>query len=156
MSIYVEDNDKHVVRSYYTSPKIEETIESLLKYNKELIHSESLPGYKVDIVEIEQESMLDKIRAEIEGIIQEEIVIDNSGGEYERVISKVEPDDVLQIIDKYKTRTSDASLKWEPGNSICPCCGEDKFKGLDADIWSDWQPKFCPNCGTRIEGDYQE
>lgn len=42
--------------------------------------------------------------------------------------------------------------KWENGNSICPFCGEDKFKDLDADIWADWQPKYCPNCGARMEG----
>ena len=38
--------------------------------------------------------------------------------------------------------------KWEPGNPICPICGENKFKDLDADVWADWQPKFCPNCGA--------
>ena len=40
---------------------------------------------------------------------------------------------------------------WEPGNPICPICGEDKFKGLDADIWSDWEPKHCPNCGAKMD-----
>ena len=30
--------------------------------------------------------------------------------------------------------------RWENGNPICPVCGEDKFKDLDADIWSDWKP----------------
>ena len=40
---------------------------------------------------------------------------------------------------------------WINGNSTCPCCGESKFKGLDADIWADWKPKFCPNCGTKME-----
>ena len=38
--------------------------------------------------------------------------------------------------------------RWEPGNPICPVCGENKFKDLDADVWADWQPKFCPNCGA--------
>lgn len=42
--------------------------------------------------------------------------------------------------------------RWENGNPICPVCGEDKFKDLDADIWSDWKPPFCPNCGARIDG----
>ena len=41
--------------------------------------------------------------------------------------------------------------RWEPGNPICPVCGEDKFKGLDADIWSDWTPACCPNCGAKMD-----
>lgn len=41
--------------------------------------------------------------------------------------------------------------KWEPGNRICPVCGEDKFKGLDADVWSDWTPACCPNCGAKMD-----
>ena len=41
--------------------------------------------------------------------------------------------------------------RWEPGNPICPVCGENKFKDLDADVWADWQPKFCPNCGALME-----
>lgn len=40
---------------------------------------------------------------------------------------------------------------WTPGDPICPCCGEDKFKDLDADIWADWQPRYCPNCGAKIK-----
>ena len=42
--------------------------------------------------------------------------------------------------------------QWKPGNPICPVCGEDKFKDLDADIWCDWQPHFCPNCGAKMGG----
>ena len=38
--------------------------------------------------------------------------------------------------------------EWEPGNPICPICGKDKFDGLDADIWADWMPNFCPSCGA--------
>lgn len=41
--------------------------------------------------------------------------------------------------------------RWEPGNRICPVCGEDKFKGLDADVWSDWTPPCCPNCGAKMD-----
>lgn len=41
--------------------------------------------------------------------------------------------------------------EWENGNPICPVCGEDKFKGLDADIWCDWQPDYCPNCGAKMD-----
>ena len=38
--------------------------------------------------------------------------------------------------------------EWEPGDPICPICGKDKFDGLDADIWADWMPNFCPHCGA--------
>ena len=41
--------------------------------------------------------------------------------------------------------------RWEPENPICPICGEDKFKGLDAVIWSDWTPACCPNCGAKMD-----
>lgn len=41
--------------------------------------------------------------------------------------------------------------KWENGNKFCPYCGEDKFRGLDADIWADWKPKYCPNCGAKMD-----
>lgn len=42
--------------------------------------------------------------------------------------------------------------QWKNGCPICPVCGMDKFSGLDADIWSDWQPKHCPNCGAKMDG----
>lgn len=38
--------------------------------------------------------------------------------------------------------------RWIDGNPLCPVCGENKFKGLDADIWADWKPRYCPNCGA--------
>ena len=41
--------------------------------------------------------------------------------------------------------------RWENGNPICPVCGGDKFKDLDSDIWCDWQPAFCPNCGAKMD-----
>ena len=41
---------------------------------------------------------------------------------------------------------------WENGNPICPVCGGDKFKDLDADIWCDWKPDYCPNCGAKMDG----
>ena len=33
----------------------------------------------------------------------------------------------------------------------CPICGKDRFDGLDADIWADWEPPFCPNCGAKMD-----
>ena len=39
---------------------------------------------------------------------------------------------------------------WINGDDKCPCCGKSKFEGLDADIWADWQPKHCPNCGAKM------
>ena len=41
---------------------------------------------------------------------------------------------------------------WENGCPICPVCGKDKFKDLDADIWCDWKPDCCPNCGAKMDG----
>ncbi|WP_251316757.1 hypothetical protein [Flintibacter muris] len=52
---------------------------------------------------------------------------------------------------KVETNTSTVHGRWENGVSICPICGMDKFSGLDADIWADWQPKFCPNCGAKMD-----
>lgn len=47
--------------------------------------------------------------------------------------------------------------QWENGNPICPVCGEDKFKDLDADIWCDWLPPSCPNCGAKMDlGNYEK
>lgn len=43
--------------------------------------------------------------------------------------------------------------RWENGNPICPVCGEDKFRDLDADVWCDWLPPYCPNCGAKMNGD---
>lgn len=41
--------------------------------------------------------------------------------------------------------------RWTDGEENCPICGKSKFKGLDADIWADWKPKFCPNCGAKMD-----
>lgn len=41
--------------------------------------------------------------------------------------------------------------RWEIGNPFCPVCGKDKFAGLDADIWCDWLPDYCPNCGASMD-----
>lgn len=36
-------------------------------------------------------------------------------------------------------------------NKPCPVCGGDRFDGLDADIWADWEPPYCPNCGAKMD-----
>ena len=36
-------------------------------------------------------------------------------------------------------------------NKPCPVCGGDRFEGLDADIWADWEPPYCPNCGAKMD-----
>lgn len=41
--------------------------------------------------------------------------------------------------------------RWECSEP-CPVCGKDKFKGLYADIWADWEPPYCPNCGAKMDG----
>ena len=41
-------------------------------------------------------------------------------------------------------------------NKPCPVCGEDRFKGLDADIWADWEPLYCPNCGAKMDEEVNE
>ena len=38
------------------------------------------------------------------------------------------------------------------GGKPCPVCGRDRFEGLDADIWADWEPPYCPNCGAKMDG----
>ena len=53
MGIYIQDNKKHTVRHYSTTPKIEKAIETLLLANEELVSSETHEGYEVDIKEIE-------------------------------------------------------------------------------------------------------
>ena len=42
--------------------------------------------------------------------------------------------------------------RWTDGDTYCPICGKNKFLGLDADIWADWQPDYCPNCGAKMDG----
>ena len=41
-------------------------------------------------------------------------------------------------------------------NKPCPVCGGDRFEGLDADIWADWEPPYCPNCGAKMDGELNE
>ena len=68
--------------------------------------------------------------------------IDLSGEKLEAAILKIPPPDVEPV----------RHGRWEC-NKPCPVCGEDRFKGLDADIWADWEPPYCPNCGAKMDGE---
>lgn len=46
--------------------------------------------------------------------------------------------------------------RWNDGDPYCPICRKDKFRGLDADIWADWKPDYCPNCGAKMRGEADE
>lgn len=87
--------------------KVNELIDKINELNAQMQYkTESKENYQqgYDTANEEWLNRMDKMRAEIEGIIQEETVNDYSGGEYERIISKVDPDDVLEIIDKYRKK----------------------------------------------------
>ena len=51
------------------------------------------------------------------------------------------PDDVIQV----------RHGRWIDGDPYCPICKKDKFRGLDADVWADWKPDYCPNCGAKMD-----
>lgn len=71
-------------------------------------------------------------------------IVKRTSGDYAAAFSEIRK---LPAADVEPVRRG----RWEPGNPICPVCGEDKFKGLDADIWSDWTPACCPNCGAKMD-----
>lgn len=60
--------------------------------------------------------------------------------------------EVMRVSPYKVVKVSDSVVQgqWKDGDAICPICGMDKYSGLDADIWADWQPKFCPNCGAKM------
>lgn len=64
------------------------------------------------------------------------------------------PSRVKTLISRQKAADVDPVRhgRWECGKP-CPVCGENRFKGLDADIWADWEPPYCPNCGAKMDRD---
>jgi len=55
---------------------------------------------------LEQEPILDKIRAEIEKAVWEDVVVSLDGTDEVR-IPRLEPDDVFAILDKYKAESEE-------------------------------------------------
>ena len=62
----------------------------------------------------------------------------------------LDPSQYIEIIP-----TSDVATvrhgRWIDGDPYCPICKKDKFRGLDADVWADWKPDYCPNCGAKMD-----
>ena len=61
-----------------------------------------------------------------------------------------------KIIERIKSAAAADVVEVRHGrwkcNKPCPVCGGDRFEGLDADIWADWEPPYCPNCGAKMDG----
>ena len=55
---------------------------------------------------LEQEPVLDKIRTEIEKAVWEDAIVSLDGTDEVR-IPRLDPDDVFEILDKYKTESED-------------------------------------------------
>ena len=68
--------------------------------------------------------------------------IDLSGEKFESAILKIQAADVAPV----------RHGRWTDGDPYCPICRKNKFVGLDADIWADWKPDYCPNCGAKMDG----
>ena len=80
--------------------------------------------------------------------------------EREKVLSKAAPvegcfSDMISAYDVIMLPAADVAPvrhgRWKC-NKPCPVCGKDRFEGLDADIWADWEPPYCPNCGAKMDG----
>ena len=64
--------------------------------------------------------------------------------------------DAKQIADAPTIDASPVRHGWWECQKPCPVCGENRFKGLDADIWADWEPPYCPNCGAKMDKEKSE
>lgn len=71
-----------------------------------VVTEENYDAIKKSIKALEQESVLDKIRAEIEKAVWEDVIASLDGTDEIR-IPCLDPNDVFEIIDKYKTESEE-------------------------------------------------
>lgn len=95
---------------------------------------------------IERETFIEDIKTEItnlklNGLKGTPRPCDELYGFIDRIKEQPSVDDVAPVVHG----------KWVNGEENCPICGKSKFEGLDADIWADWKPNFCPNCGAKMD-----
>ena len=38
----------------------------------------------------------------------------------------------------------------EKNKTVCSVCKVSPYEGLDADVWSAWDPQHCPHCGAKM------
>lgn len=56
-----------------------------------------------------------------------------------RMIALAPDADVAPVVHGY----------WD-GNGNCSACGKNIYKDMDADVWSCYEPPYCPNCGAKM------
>ena len=66
-------------------------------------------------------------------------------GDKSCVLSK----ETIELAMSALSAEEDNTTHWVDGDAICPKNKKNKFEGLDADIWADWKPMYCPNCGRK-------
>lgn len=73
------------------------------------------------------------------------ISIEKWNAEIERITVQQLREEILNHVDLKQVRHG----KWACCQP-CPICRVDRFDGLDADIWADWKPNYCPHCGAEM------
>lgn len=94
MNIYVDNGG--TVKIYPVRPEVAKAVMTLLEADGELVWSETHSGYGVTIKDLEQEPVLDKIRAEVKQL------------QYQHIVSNFSLlEAVVEIIDKYKAESEE-------------------------------------------------
>ena len=76
---------------------------------EELNNSKIYQEHKLILELLEQEPILDKIRAEIEKAVWEDVIVSLDGMDEVR-IPRLDPSDVFEIIDKYKAESEGTDI----------------------------------------------